>query len=91
MRLKILSPILARGPQTAGVAANEMGTVAIPCARQGAVTAGWIIESYIDIPALQAAYRRYLSQPMRTSDADFFTIFLSVNLALWLQHSGLIP
>src|SRR5262249_50115781 len=50
-----------------------------------------VIEAYIDIPALRAAYRRYLSQPAATSEADLFTIFFSVNLALWLQQSGLAP
>ena len=50
-----------------------------------------VIEAYVDIPALRAAYRRYLSQPAATSEADLFTIFLSVNLALWLRQSGLVP
>jgi asparagine synthase (glutamine-hydrolysing) len=47
-----------------------------------------VIETYVDVPALQAAYRRYLSQPVRSlSEEDLFTIFLSVNLALWLRQS----
>ena len=51
-----------------------------------------VIEAYVDVPALRAAYRRYLSQPMRSiSEEDLFTIFLSVNLALWLPQSGLSP
>jgi hypothetical protein len=50
-----------------------------------------VIEAYIDISALRATYRRYLSQPAAASEEDLFTIFLSVNLALWLRHSGLAP
>jgi asparagine synthase (glutamine-hydrolysing) len=51
-----------------------------------------VIETYVDVPALQAAYRRYLSQPVRSlSEEDLFTIFLSVNLALWLRQSGFSP
>jgi asparagine synthase (glutamine-hydrolysing) len=50
-----------------------------------------VIEPYIDIPALRAAYRRYLSQPAAASEEDLFTIFLSVNLALWLRQSGFAP
>jgi asparagine synthase (glutamine-hydrolysing) len=50
-----------------------------------------LIAAYIDIPALRAAYRRYLSRPATASEEDLFTVFLSVNLALWLRHSGLAP
>jgi asparagine synthase (glutamine-hydrolysing) len=50
-----------------------------------------VIEPYIDIPALRDAYNRYLARPAVTSETDFFTIFLSVNLALWLRQSGLSP
>jgi asparagine synthase (glutamine-hydrolysing) len=51
-----------------------------------------VIERYVDVPALRAAYRRYLSQPVPSiSEEDLFTIFLSVNLALWLRQSGLSP
>jgi asparagine synthase (glutamine-hydrolysing) len=46
-----------------------------------------VIEPYIDVSALRAAYRRYLSQPTAASEEDLFTIFLSVNLALWLRHA----
>jgi asparagine synthase (glutamine-hydrolysing) len=47
-----------------------------------------VIEKYVDVPALRAAYHRYLSQPVPSiTEGDLFTIFLSVNLALWLRQS----
>ena len=50
-----------------------------------------VIAPYIDIPALRDAYHRYLAQPSTTSESDLFTIFLSVNLALWLGQSAVSP
>lgn len=47
-----------------------------------------IIDEYIDITALRAAYDRYLSDPLGASEDDLFTIFLSVNLARWLRRSA---
>ena len=44
-----------------------------------------IIEEYIDVAALRAAYDRYLSRPLDASEEDLFTIFLSVSLARWLH------
>jgi asparagine synthase (glutamine-hydrolysing) len=51
-----------------------------------------VIKAYVDVSALRDTYRRYLSQPVQSiSEIDLFTIFLSVNLALWLRQSGLSP
>jgi asparagine synthase (glutamine-hydrolysing) len=49
-----------------------------------------IIAEYVDIAALQAAYQRYIANPLRVTHADLFTVFLSVNLALWLQQADVI-
>ena len=49
------------------------------------------IEAYVDMPALRAAYRRYLSQPMPSTEEDLFTIYLAVTLALWLRQSEHLP
>lgn len=49
-----------------------------------------IIQEYVDVPALRAAYHRYSSQPMQTVE-DSLTIYGAVILALWLQRSGLRP
>jgi asparagine synthase (glutamine-hydrolysing) len=46
-----------------------------------------IIEAYVDVPALRAAYRRYLAQPVPSTEEDLFTIYLAVSLALWLRQS----
>jgi len=46
-----------------------------------------IIKAYVDVPALQAAYRRFLSQPVPSTEEDLFTIYLAVTLALWLRQS----
>lgn len=48
-----------------------------------------IIEKYINVPMLQVAYYRYLSQPVLSTEQDLFTVFLSVNLAYWLRQSKL--
>lgn len=45
-----------------------------------------IIEDYVDISALRAAYKRYSSRPMQ-SNADALTVYCSVTLARWLQVS----
>jgi asparagine synthase (glutamine-hydrolysing) len=45
-----------------------------------------VIEPYVDIPALQAAYRNYAADPNVAED-DATNIFVAVNLALWLQQS----
>lgn len=47
-----------------------------------------IIEPYVNVPTLRAAYRRYLSQPLQ-SQQDVTTIFAAVTLALWLSESGI--
>jgi asparagine synthase (glutamine-hydrolysing) len=47
------------------------------------------IEPYVDVPALRAAYQRFCSRPMQSSDADIFTILVTVTLARWLRRSGL--
>jgi asparagine synthase (glutamine-hydrolysing) len=47
-----------------------------------------VIKAYVDVPALRAAYRRYLSQPVPSiSEEDLFTIYLAATLALWLRQS----
>lgn len=48
-----------------------------------------LIESYVDISELQAAYQRYTAQPLRR-EQDAFNIYLAVTLALWLHTSCLI-
>jgi asparagine synthase (glutamine-hydrolysing) len=45
-----------------------------------------VIEDYVDISALRAAYRRYASQPMIQRDA--LTVYSAANLALWLRQTG---
>jgi asparagine synthase (glutamine-hydrolysing) len=45
-----------------------------------------VIEPYVDIPALQATYQRYITDPL-TADDEATNIFVAVNLALWLQQS----
>jgi len=47
-----------------------------------------VIEEYVDMPALRAAYARYASQPMH-SGQDVLTIYGAVMLALWLRRAGL--
>lgn len=47
------------------------------------------IEGYVDVPAVQTIYRRYVSNPLASSD-DVFTLMLIVNLSLWLRNSGLL-
>jgi asparagine synthase (glutamine-hydrolysing) len=46
-----------------------------------------VIKAYVDVPALQAAYHRFLSQPVPSTEEDLFTIYLAVTLALWLRQS----
>lgn len=46
-----------------------------------------IIEPYLDIPALRAAYNRYASRPMHTED-DAQTVYSAVVLAFWLKKTG---
>jgi asparagine synthase (glutamine-hydrolysing) len=47
-----------------------------------------LIEDYVNIPALRAAYQRYTSQPLHR-EADAFNIFMAVTLALWLKQTNL--
>lgn len=47
-----------------------------------------LIEEYVDVPALRAAYQRYISQPIRREE-DAFNVFMAVTLALWLRTSDL--
>lgn len=47
-----------------------------------------IIQPYVDVPALRAAYHRYASQPLQ-SKKDAITVFATVTLALWLLRSRL--
>ena len=49
-----------------------------------------IIQEYVDVPALRAAYHRYSSQPMQAEE-DSLTIYGAVILALWLQRSSVRP
>lgn len=49
-----------------------------------------IIEPYVDVPTLRAAYQRYASQPLQ-SQQDVTTVFATVTLALWLLNSGIRP
>jgi len=50
-----------------------------------------VIAPYINIPALQASYRRFLGNPCSTSQEDLFTIFLSANLSKWLSQTDFSP
>jgi hypothetical protein len=51
-----------------------------------------MIEAYIDVAALRAAYHRYAAEPAeRARDQDALTVFLAVTLALWLRRTGLKP
>jgi hypothetical protein len=50
-----------------------------------------VIASYINIPALQASYRRFLGDPCSTSEEDLFTIFLSASLSKWLSQTDFSP
>jgi asparagine synthase (glutamine-hydrolysing) len=45
-----------------------------------------VIRDYVDVPALEAAYLRYLERPMENPD-EGFSIQLIVNMALWLGHT----
>jgi asparagine synthase (glutamine-hydrolysing) len=47
-----------------------------------------ILEEYVDMPTLHAAYRRYASQPTQRGQ-EALTVFIAVTLALWLRQSGL--
>jgi len=49
-----------------------------------------IIQEYVDVPALRAAYHRYSAQPMQAEE-DSLTVYGAVILALWLQRSSLRP
>jgi asparagine synthase (glutamine-hydrolysing) len=49
-----------------------------------------LIEDYVNIPGLRAAYQRYASQPIQREE-DAFNVFMVVTLALWLRTSGLAP
>jgi len=46
-----------------------------------------VIETYVDMLALQTAYARFLVKPVDCSEEDIFTIYLSVSRALWLRQS----
>ncbi len=47
------------------------------------------IASYVDMDLLRAAFQRFMSDPVRATDRDVFSLVLSAHLALWLSHSGL--
>jgi asparagine synthase (glutamine-hydrolysing) len=47
-----------------------------------------IIEEYVDMPSLRAAYDRYAAAPLQR-EGDALTVFLAVTLALWLQQASL--
>jgi asparagine synthase (glutamine-hydrolysing) len=49
-----------------------------------------IIQEYMDVPALRAAYDRYTSRPMQAED-DALTVYGAVILVLWLHGSNLRP
>jgi asparagine synthase (glutamine-hydrolysing) len=44
-----------------------------------------VIEDYVDVPELRAAYVRYAADPMGCYEENF-SILLAVNLALWLRN-----
>ncbi len=48
------------------------------------------LKPYIDQTAMRRAYARYDADPLRHHD-DSIQLFEAVNLALWLDHSGLTP
>jgi asparagine synthase (glutamine-hydrolysing) len=50
-----------------------------------------VIEPYVDVTALRAAYGRFISQPVPSTETDLFTIYLAVTLALWLRQSENSP
>jgi hypothetical protein len=43
------------------------------------------VEQYMDVPGVQAAYRRFLQAPMQSTDSDIFTILIAVTLVDWLR------
>ncbi len=46
-----------------------------------------VIAPYINIPALKASYRRFLGDPISSSEEDLFTIFISASLSKWLSQA----
>jgi asparagine synthase (glutamine-hydrolysing) len=46
-----------------------------------------LIEPYVDQAKLHSAYERFLSQPMRATDQDIFSILAAATLARWLCTS----
>lgn len=49
-----------------------------------------LIEGFVDMPVLRAAYERYRSQPVR-GDQDALTVYNAVMLGCWLRRSGFMP
>lgn len=49
-----------------------------------------VLAPYIDFAAFADAYRRYISNPLRTHD-ESSQIFAAVNLAVWLEKARLTP
>jgi asparagine synthase (glutamine-hydrolysing) len=47
-----------------------------------------VIDEYMDVPALHAAYHHYISHKSR---ADEMRVWVALTLALWLRHTGLSP
>ncbi len=46
-----------------------------------------VIAPYLNISVLQASYRRFLGDPISSSEEDLFTIFLSASLSKWLSQT----
>ena len=50
---------------------------------------GQVMEGFVDLPALHAAYRRFRDDPMRSTDADIFAILVCYTLAQWMMRNRL--
>jgi len=57
---------------------------------EAAINEPQIIEPYVDVQALRAAYNRYASKPLQ-SKQDAIAVFATVTLALWLHRAHLTP
>jgi hypothetical protein len=47
-----------------------------------------VLDGYVDVTPLRAAYHRYASQ---RTPKDALTVWGAVTLALWLRQTGLSP
>lgn len=47
-----------------------------------------VIGEYLDVPRLQALYRRYTSSPLDSGGDELFSVSIAVTLDYWLRSSG---